>query len=318
MSDTIKDNADKEAKNNAERDMSRLTDGGNHGANSDDGQSGGADSGFDIVLSDNETNHQGITEEQRQINRQNAERRLQRKQEKQMRERREAIERGELPDHLKVNPELPSMPDFNDFMGDDVLWDKFGGDEARARQAYSAAIVKWNEDSFNARSNAQATQAQRIQDLRKQSTEAGELVKKFYDDAEKLGLPDFEEKEDSFRASMPEGVDIDIMRLFPEKAAAMIYYLGSNPKEIERIKAVGPQIALVELTRLESRLTVKPRNSQRSGAPDPDSGVQGGPVAGGVERLKTEMDKAARNGDTKRFLELERQVKAASKGARKK
>lgn len=318
MSDTINENAGKESGKTAERDMSQLTGGDNHNAQRDDGHGGGGDAGFDIVLSENETNHQESPEAQRERNRQNAEKRLQRKQEKQMRERREAIERGELPENLRVTPELPAMPDFNDFMGDDVLWDKYGGDEARARQAYSAAIVKWNEDSFNARSNAQATQAQRIQDLRKQSTEAGELVKKFYDDAEKLGLPDFEDKEDTFRAAMPEGVDIDIMRIFPEKAAAMIYYLGSNPKEIERIKAAGPQVALVELTRLESRLTVKPRNSQRSNAPDPDSVLQGGPVAGGIERLKTEMDKAARNGDTKRFLELERQIKAAGKGARKK
>lgn len=318
MSDTIKDNTDKATGKTADRDMSQSTDHDNHGAQHGDGHSGGGNAGFDILLSDNETRHQEDPEAQRERNRQNAEKRLQRKQEKQMRERREAIERGELPENLRVKPELPAMPDINDFMGDDVLWDKFGGDENRARQAYSAAIVKWNEDSFNARSTAQATQAQRIQDLRNQSAQAGELVKKFYDDAEKLGLPDFEDKEDAFRASMPEGVDIDIMRLFPEKAAAMIYYLGSNPKEIERIKAAGPQIALVELTRLESRLTVKPRNSQRSSAPDPDSGLQGGPVAGGIERLKTEMDKAARSGDTKRFLELERQVKAAGKATRKK
>lgn len=300
MSDTIKQAADEEGRQ-ADREQGKSTDSSNSGnPSAGDGQDGGDVESFEITL-DNEA-----PAGQQQNNELNARRRIARKREKALREAQEAISRGELPDNLRVNPEMPAAPSYEDYFTDAGL-EKYGYDTNAANAAYQRDLIEWNNKSVDAKSHAQSQQAQRIQDYTAKSKQANDLIKNMYDQAERLNLPDFDEKEEAFRTALGEGVDVEIAQLFPEKAAAIIYHLGANPEKMAAIRAMGGTQAVVELTRLNDRLSIKPKSGQRSNAPDPDNGAAGGAAMKSVAGLKSAMDEAATKGDTKRYNELRQQ-----------
>lgn len=118
----------------------------------------------------------------------------------------------------------------------------------------------------DARSNAVAEQGRKTQEFTQQSAQYVEAARKHYDAAEKLNIPDYQEKEDAFMQLVPPAVGADIMRLFPEKSAALMYHPG-KPEKARQLLAMDGQSALIELTRLSERLTLKPRGKQISSAP---------------------------------------------------
>lgn len=301
MSDTIKEALDQES-NQALKDSHAPT-GGNGGGNSGTGgdQGGNEPESFEITLGDESTagSPKGASEE-------NARRRIARKREKALREAQEAISRGELPESLRVNPELPAAPSHEAYFSDTAL-EKYNWDTNAANAAFQRDLLEWNNKSADVKSNAQAQQAQRVQEYRNNSKKASELIATVYDQAEKLNLPDFDEREEAFRVGMGDGIDIEIATLFPEKAAAIIYHLGANPEKMAQIRAMGGTKAVVELTRLNDRLSIKPKGQQRSSAPDPDGGASPGAAGKSIAGIKAAMDDAANKGDTKRYNELRTQ-----------
>lgn len=267
---------------------------------SDDGVQ---DDGFDIVLNDDENK----PKQDHDTNAKFAARRIARKRQRELEQQVEAVGRGELPENLRVNPDLPKQPDVNEFLSDDALA-KYDYDTSRALAAFNAANSEWQLKAMDARSNAVAEQGRKTQDYTRQSTQHVEAARKHYDAAEKLNLPDYEEKEDAFRQLVPAGVDVAIMQLFPEKSAAMMYHLGSNPEKVRQLMAMNDQQALIELTRLSDRLTLKPRGKAVSGAPPVDEPVQGSVVAANVSALQKQMEKAAAKGDTETYRKLKAQL----------
>ncbi|WP_225761019.1 scaffolding protein [Citrobacter sp. Marseille-Q3906] len=265
----------------------------------------GLDTGFDVVLSDDE----GKQKQDPETNAKFAAKRLERKRQRDLEQQAEAVKRGELPENLRVNPDLPPQPNFNDFFGDDALYSKYNGDTAMASAAFQQANNEWSTKAQDARSNAVAEQGRKTQEYTQQSTQYVEAARKHYDAAEKLNIPDYQAKEDAFTQMVPPQVTNDIMRLFPEKSAALIYHLGANQETTRRILSMDGQSALIELTRLSERLTLKPRGQQVSSAPPADQSIAGDVTAANREALTRQMEAAADKGDTDTYRKLKAKLK---------
>ncbi|EPT0833705.1 TPA: scaffolding protein [Yersinia enterocolitica] len=269
--------------------------------NANDGE--GQEEGFDVVLNDDEKPKQDPA-----TNAQFAAKRLERKRQRELEQQMEAVNRGDVPENLRVTPDLPKQPDVNDFLSDEALA-KYDYDQSRALAAFSAANSDWQVKAMDARSNGVAEQGRKIQEYTQQSAQYAEAARKHYDTAEKLNLPDYQEKEDAFMSLVPPQVAADIMMLFPEKSAAMAYHLGANPEKTRQLLAMNGQQALIELTRLSERLTLKPRGKQRSEAPEADTGIKGSVTAANVDALQKQIDKAASAGNTELYRKLKSQLK---------
>lgn len=274
-------------------------------ANSEAGQ----EEGFDVVLKDDENK----PKQDPATNAQFAQRRLERKRQRDLEQQAAAVQRGELPENIRVTPDLPPQPNYNDFFTDEAL-EKYGWDNNRAQAAFQQATNDWLLKAQDVRSNAVAEQGRKVQEYTQQSTQHVEAARKHYDAAEKLNIPDYQEKEDAFMQVVPAPVAIDIMRLFPEKSAALMYHLGANPEKARQLLAMDGQQALIELTRLSERLTLKPRGKQLSEAPNPDEPLQGQAVAAQTSALERQMNAAAEKGDTETYRKLKAQL---NKGSRK-
>lgn len=268
-------------------------------ANSEVGQ----DDGFEIVLKDDENKPKQDPE----TNAKYAQRRLERKRQRELEQQAEAVKRGELPENLRVNPELPSQPNANDFFSDEAM-EKYGWDSGRAQAAFQQANNEWLIKAQDARSNAVAEQGRKTQEYTQQSAQHVEAARKHYDAAEKLNIPDYQEKEDAFMQVVPAPVATDIMLLFPEKSAALMYHLGANPEKARQLLSMDGQQALIELTRLSERLTLKPRGKQVSSAPPVDEPISGEVVAANVAALQKKMEEASSKGDVETYRKIKKQL----------
>lgn len=273
-------------------------------ANSETGQ----EEGFEIVLKDDENKPKQDPE----TNAKFAQRRIERKRQRELEQQAEAVKRGELPENLRVNPELPPQPNANDFFSDEAM-EKYGWDSGRAQAAFQQANNEWLIKAQDARSNAVAEQGRKTQEYAQQSAQYVDAARKHYDAAEKLNIPDYQEKEDAFMQVVPAPVATDIMRLFPEKSAALMYHLGANPEKARQLLAMDGQQALIELTRLSERLTLKPRSKPVSEAPNPDEPLQGQAVAAHMSALEKQMNAAAEKGDIETYRKLKAQLNKGSR-----
>lgn len=274
-------------------------------ANSETGQ----EEGFEIVLKDDENKPKQDPE----TNAKFAQRRIERKRQRELEQQAEAVKRGELPENLRVIPEIPKRPNPNDYLSDEGLA-KYNYDSTLALAQFNSDLDEWNEKSLDARSAAVAEQGRRAREYTQQSAQYVDAARKHYDAAEKLNIPDYQEKEDAFMQVVPAPVATDIMRLFPEKSAALMYHLGANPEKARQLLAMDGQQALIELTRLSERLTLKPRSKPVSEAPNPDEPIQGQAVAANISALEKQMNAAAERGDTETYRKLKAQL---NKGSRK-
>ncbi|KMK13547.1 scaffolding protein [Pluralibacter gergoviae] len=263
------------------------------------------DEGFEIVLNDDEKKQDPAT------NAEFARRRIERKRQRELEQQVEAIKRGELPENLRVTPELPAQPNANDFFSEEALA-KYDYDNGRAMAAFQQANSEWQLKGMDARSNAVAEQGRRTQEYTQQSAQYVEAARKHYDAAEKLNIPDYQEAEDSFITLTSPQIGANVMRLFPEKSAALMYHLGKNPEKVRQLMAMDGQLALIELTRLSEKLTLKPRGQQVSKAPPADQPITGDVSAANKDAIRKQMDAASSKGD----VETYRKLKAKLKGLR--
>jgi hypothetical protein len=259
---------------------------------------------FEIVLNDDESKQK----QDPATNAYFAQKRIERKRQRELEQQLEAVKRGELPENLRVNPELPTQPDINQYLSDEALA-KYDYDQSRALAAFQQDNLAWQMNAMDARSQAVAEQGQRTQAFTQQSAHIVEAARKHYDAAEKLNLPDYQEKEDTFRQLVPPGIDTEIMRLFPEKSAAILYHLGANPEKARHFMTLDGQQALIELTRLADKLTVQSRGKPFSSAPPADTPLSGDVTAANRDALQKQMDAAASQGDTALYRKLKQQLK---------
>jgi len=264
----------------------------------------GQEEGFEIVLKDDENKKK----QDPATNAEFARRRLERKRQREHEQQMEAVKRGEVPESLRVNPTLPEQPNANDFFSDEAM-EKYGWDSGRAQAAFQQANNEWLIKAQDARSNAVAEQGRKTQEYTQQSAQYVEAARKHYDAAEKLNIPDYQDKEEAFAQLVPPQIVSDLMVLFPEKSAALMYHLGSNPEKTRQILQMNQQQALIELTRLSERLTLKPRSNAISSAPPVDEPVQPSAVATNTSAIQKKMDEAAKKGDTETYRKLKAQLK---------
>lgn len=265
----------------------------------------GQEEGFDIVLKDDESTQEGKPNN----NAVQAAKRIARKRQKEIEQQVKAIENGELPEHLRVKPELPAMPKLDDYLSDEALG-KYDYDTHKANAAFQADLLQWQNKALDARSKAVADQGRKTQEYTQQGQQVANAIKAHYDAAEKLNLPDYQEKEDSALQVLPQGVYEAIAQNFPDKSAAIIYYLGANPEKAQDLFSKNPVQVTIELTRLADRLTLKPRGTQRSSAPPADEPISGDVTAANVAALQKQMDDAASKGDVQKY----RAIKAKLQG----
>lgn len=265
----------------------------------------GQEEGFDIVLKDDENTQEGKPNN----NAVQAAKRIARKRQKEIEQQVKAIENGELPEHLRVNPELPAMPKLDDYLSDEALG-KYDYDTHKANAAFQADLLQWQNKALDARSKAVADQGRRTQEYTQQGQQVANAIKAHYDAAEKLNLSDYQEKEDSALQVLPQGVYEAIAQNFPDKSAAIIYYLGANPEKAKDLFSKNPVQTTIELTRLADRLTLRPRGTQRSSAPPADEPISGDVTAANVAALQKQMDDAASKGNVQKY----RAIKAKLQG----
>jgi|GEM_PF-430093 len=271
-------------------------------ANASEGQ----EEGFDIVLNDDEgSKHHPEKDAPNSVK---AQFRIERKRQRELEQQAEAVKRGELPEHLRVTPELPQQPNYNDFFSEEAL-SKYDYDQNRAQAAFQQANSEWQMKAMDARSSAVAEQGRKTQEYTQQSTQYVDAARKHYDAAENLNIPDYQAKEDAFMQLVPPQVGADIMLLFPEKSAALMYHLGANPEKTRQLLTMNSQQALIELTRLSERLTIKPRGKQVSAAPAVDEPVQGQPTASAKASLEKQMNAAADKGDLETYRKIKQMIK---------
>lgn len=263
----------------------------------------GTDEGFEIVLNDDENK----PKQDPATNAHFAAKRLERKRQRELEQKMEAVKRGELPENLRVNPELPAQPNANDYFSDEAL-EKYGWDTNRAQAAFTQANNEWLIKAQDARSNAVAEQGRKTQEYTQQSAQYVEHARKHYDAAEKLNIPDYQDKEDAFMQMVPPDVAVSVMRLFPEKSPALMYHLGANPEKLRQLMSMDGQMALIELTRLSEKLTLKPRGNAISSAPPADEPVQASAVAANTSAIQKQMDAAAAKGDVEKYRQLKAQL----------
>lgn len=269
----------------------------------------GQEEGFEIVLKDDESK----PKQDPATNAQFAQRRLERKRQREFEQQAAAVQRGELPENLRVTAEIPTQPNVNDFLGEDALYSKYNGDQALAMAALQQANNEWNIKAQDARSNAVSEQGRMVQQYTQQSAHYVEAARQHYDAAEKLNIPDYQEKEDSFMQIVPPQVGADIMRLFPEKSAALMYHLGANPEKTRQLLAMDGQLALIELARLSDRLTLKPRGTQVSSAPPADQSIAGDVASANTDAIRRQMEAAASKGDTAAYRALKAKLNKGSR-----
>ncbi|ELS5415942.1 TPA: scaffolding protein [Citrobacter freundii] len=262
------------------------------------------DVGFDIVLNDDENKPKQDPE----TNAKFAQRRLERKRQRELEQQAEAVKRGELPENLRVTPDLPSQPNANDYFSDEAL-SKYDYDQTRALAAFQQANNEWLVKAQDARSNAVAEQGRKTQEYAQQSTQYVDAARKHYDAAEKLNIPDYQDKEEAFAQLVPPQIVSDLMVLFPEKSPALMYHLGSNPEKTRQILQMNQQQALIELTRLSERLTLKPRGQQVSSAPPADQSIAGDVTAANRDAIQRQIDAAADKGDVETYRKLKAKLK---------
>lgn len=265
--------------------------------------------GFDIVLNDDEKKPESKPNE----NAKYAARRVARKRQHEIEQQMKAVENGELPEQLRVNPELTDQPKIDDYLSDKAL-EKYDYDTYKAQAAYQAALQDWQMKSLDARSKAVADQGRRTQEYTQQSQEIAKAMRAHYDAADKLNLANFQEKEDAALQILPQGVDAAIAQNFPEKSAAIIYYLGSNPDKAREIFSKNPVQVTIELTRLADRLTLKPRGKQISNAPLTDEPLSGDVTAANISSLQKQMDAAASKGDVDTYRKIKAKLRGMNNG----
>lgn len=267
------------------------------------GDEGAQAEGFEIVLKDDEKKPNPA-----EANRKGYEMRLERKRQRELEQHAAAVQRGELPENLRVAPELPAQPNASDFFTEEALA-KYNYDQNQALAAYQQANSEWQVKAMDARSNAVAEQGRKVQEYTQQSAQYVEAARKHYDAAEKLNIPDYQEREDAFMQLVPPQVGADIMRLFPEKSAALMYHLGANPEKTRQLLAMDGQLALIELALLSDRLTLKPRGTQVSSAPPADQSITGDVTAANVDAIRKQMDAASSKGDVDTYRALKAKLK---------
>jgi len=170
----------------------------------------------------------------------------------------------------------PEIPDPNDF--DD------GAADPKYISALQAHITKGVLENVE-KSQAAQPAPQRAPDL-----EAKQV--KHYKRADTLKVRDYDDTEDKAITILGQDISNQVIAS-TEKSPEILYYLGKNPgraEEIAELIKTDPIKGVLEIGKLEARLTVKPK-APSDPAPDPDAELEGGVSPKAATDYERKLDK---------------------------
>ena len=235
-----------------------------------------------------------------------AAKRIARKKEREMQAQLDRLKAGEVDDGLRVEAQLPPQPDYNDYLNDDVVGEKYDYDTNKAAAAYNAAQQRWMLEAQQANQAAQVKQSQNVNTYLKQSESTSAAVREYYDVAEKLNIPDYDGIEERVAAKLPQGWSDTIINSFPDKAAAMFAHLDKNPAAMAAL--VNSPNPMRDATLLSIKFEIK-KGAALSKAPPADTPMKGGEGSSlSREDLEKKIEEAADSANVAEYRKLKAEL----------
>ena len=178
---------------------------------------------------------------------------------------------------------------------------------APAPQAPAAPVSQEQFESVEAYAEALAAQkAEQLLQQRELERQQAELLDNYHDREEKARekYDDFEQVayNPSLKVTTVMAQTIQASDVGPEIA----YFLGSNPKEAERISRLSPFLQAKEIGKLEAKVAASPPTRKPSNAPAPIAPVTNS-RASGSPAYDTTDPRSIKNMSTSEWIEAERQ-----------
>jgi len=176
-----------------------------------------------------------------------------------------------------ATPELPATPPTQE--------------QFESTEAYAEALAERKAAELLARREAERQQAEVLEVYHEREEEARNKYEDFEQVAYNPRLPITQVMAETIQAS-----DVG-----PEVA----YYLGSNPKEADRIAKLSPFLQAKEIGKIEAKLVDNPPVKKSSSAPTPITPVT--PRGGNARVLDTTDPRSIKEMSTSEWIEAERQ-----------
>jgi hypothetical protein len=176
-----------------------------------------------------------------------------------------------------ATPELPATPPSQE--------------QFESPEAYAEALAERKAAELLARREAERQQAEVLESYHEREEEARNKYEDFEQVAYNPRLPITQVMAETIRAS----------EIGPEVA----YYLGSNPKEADRIAKLSPFLQAKEIGKIEAKLADNPPVKKSSSAPTPITPVT--PRGGNARVLDTTDPRSIKEMTTSEWIEAERQ-----------
>jgi len=158
-------------------------------------------------------------------------------------------------------------------------------------EAYAEALAERKTAELLAKREAERQQAEVLESYHEREEEARNKYEDFEQVAYNPRLPITQVMAESIQAS----------EIGPEVA----YYLGSNPKEADRIAKMSPILQAKEIGKIEAKLAENPPTKKSSSAPTPITPVT--PRGGNARVLDTTDPRSIKEMSTSEWIEAERQ-----------
>lgn len=158
-------------------------------------------------------------------------------------------------------------------------------------EAYAEALAERKAAELLAKREAERQQAEVLESYHEREEEARTKYEDFEQVAYNPRLPITQVMAESIQAS----------EIGPEVA----YYLGSNPKEADRIAKMSPILQAKEIGKIEAKLAENPPVKKSSSAPTPITPVT--PRGGNARVLDTTDPRSIKEMSTSEWIEAERQ-----------
>jgi hypothetical protein len=176
-----------------------------------------------------------------------------------------------------ATPELPATPPSQE--------------QFESPEAYAEALAEQKAAQLLARREAERQQAETLESYHEREEEARTKYEDFEQVAYNPRLPITQVMAETIQAS----------EIGPEVA----YYLGSNPKEADRIAKLSPFLQAKEIGKIEAKLADNPPVKKSSSAPTPITPVT--PRGGNARVLDTTDPRSIKEMSTSEWIEAERQ-----------
>lgn len=164
-------------------------------------------------------------------------------------------------------------------------------EQFESTEAYAQALAEQKAAQLLARREAERQQAEALESYHEREEEARSKYEDFEQVAYNPRLPITQVMAETIQAS-----DVG-----PEVA----YYLGSNPKEADRIAKLSPFLQAKEIGKIEAKLADNPPVKKSSSAPTPITPVT--PRGGTARVLDTTDPRSIKEMSTSEWIEAERQ-----------